>query len=91
MVEILANSSSFCLESFYKVDDQQVTKDLNKFGKLEALILCAKLNLLTSDGGSRVPAIGHVQAIRLLHSDGVLPKAWYNKLRERLCSTCKSE
>lgn len=70
------------LESHYKADAEHVAKDLSMFGKTDALIICCKLNLLTSDGGSRKPAIGQVAAISLLQKQGILSDAWYNKLRD---------
>lgn len=89
MVDFFQTVPPTVLETYFQVAPERVQKDLTHFGKTEALVLCSKLNLLTSDGGSKSPATGQVQAIRLLKADGILSKSWYNKLREHLLTLAK--
>lgn len=82
LVDFFQSVSPTVLESHIEFTPAKVSTDLKLFGKTDALVLCAKLNLLTSDGGSNRPNVGQVVAVRLLQKDGILSEVWYNKLRE---------
>ena len=81
MVDWIESVPPSVLEPHFRSDAAQLARNLTRLSRTEALVLCAKLNLLTSDGASQKAVTGHVAALKLLQADGVLPAKWYENLR----------
>lgn len=63
---------------------EHLARNLRLLARTETVKVCVKLNLLTSDATSGNNAIGQIEALRLLHRDGLLPTSWFNNLRRYL-------
>lgn len=71
------------LSEHYSHEVNILVTDVQRLNRTEALFLCAKLNLICSDGLEKIPIKGQAHALRLLANDKLIRKTDYSKLANK--------